>query len=115
MYKYSLHKKSTKNECPNCHKKTLVLYVDIETDEHVSPIVGRCDREINCGYHYSPKSYFMDTNQEIKNFVSNDFLQIKNQFASYHHQKELENIVIILLRFQIICLILLKNIIFPII
>ena len=90
MYKYSLHKKSTKHQCPNCAKKTLVLYVDIETDEHVSPIVGRCDREINCGYHYSPKSYFKDTNQEGKNFVATDRLLVKNQDASFHNEKELE-------------------------
>lgn len=63
MYKYSLQKKSTKHQCPNCNKKRLVLYIDLETKEYVSPLVGRCDREINCGYHYSPRSYFNDNNQ----------------------------------------------------
>lgn len=64
MYKYSLQKKSTKHQCPNCNKKRLVLYIDLETKEYVSPLVGRCDREINCGYHYSPRSYFNDNNQQ---------------------------------------------------
>lgn len=53
MYKYSLHKKSIKHNCPNCNKKTLVLYIDTETSAYISEAVGRCDREINCGYHYS--------------------------------------------------------------
>jgi hypothetical protein len=48
---------------PNCGKgKTFSLYIDTETGEHISPIVGRCDRESNCGYHYTPKQYFQDNN-----------------------------------------------------
>jgi hypothetical protein len=66
MHKYTLHKKSTKHPCPNCNKKTMVLYIDVESSEYVSLIVGRCDREINCGYHYTPKSYFTDNNIEYK-------------------------------------------------
>lgn len=34
--------------------------MDIETNEHVGDRVGRCDREIECGYHYTPKKYFAD-------------------------------------------------------
>jgi hypothetical protein len=30
------------------------------TGKHVHPTVGRCNREINCGYHYTPKQYFTD-------------------------------------------------------
>jgi hypothetical protein len=26
--------------------------------EHIHPSVGRCNRESNCGYHYTPKQYF---------------------------------------------------------
>lgn len=60
MYKYSLHKKSIKHHCPNCNKKRFVRYIDNETQEYISSKVGRCDREINCGYHYKPKQYFFD-------------------------------------------------------
>ncbi len=53
----------SRNDCPNpnCNgKKTFVRYIDSETGEEVSPIVGRCNREVKCGYHYSPKQYFQD-------------------------------------------------------
>lgn len=32
----------------------------METGEHLHPSVGKCNREINCGYHYTPKQYFQD-------------------------------------------------------
>jgi hypothetical protein len=38
------------------------LYIDTETGEHISPNVGRCNRESNCGHHYTPKQYFQDNN-----------------------------------------------------
>ena len=64
MYKYSLHNKSIKHICPLCLKKRLVLYIDNETQTYLSEKVGRCDREISCGYHYTPKIYFQDNNVE---------------------------------------------------
>jgi Domain of unknown function (DUF6371)/Zinc beta-ribbon finger, putative len=71
MYKYTLHKSSKKHLCPNCEKKRFVLYIDVETGNFISPKVGRCDREINCGYHYPPKSFFQDNNQEYVSKVDN--------------------------------------------
>jgi len=55
---------NTRYCCPSCqHKdKTFVRYIDIETGEHIHPSVGRCNRESNCGYHYTPKQYFQDNN-----------------------------------------------------
>lgn len=46
--------------CPNCNKKTFVRYIDTETGQHIADHVGRCNREVNCGYHYTPKLYFTD-------------------------------------------------------
>jgi hypothetical protein len=52
---------NTRFNCPLCkHKKSFVLYIDMETGKHIHPSVGRCNREINCGYHYPPKMYFQD-------------------------------------------------------
>jgi hypothetical protein len=53
---------NTRFHCPGCqHKdKTFSLYIDTETGEHIHPTVGRCNRESNCGYHYTPKQYFQD-------------------------------------------------------
>lgn len=50
--------------CPGCQQreKTFSLYIDAITCEHINPSVGRCNRESNCGYHYTPKQYFQDNN-----------------------------------------------------
>jgi hypothetical protein len=55
---------NTRYRCPNCQQrdKTFSLYIDTETGEHIHPSVGRCNRESNCGYHYTPKQYFQDNN-----------------------------------------------------
>jgi len=56
---------TTRYRCPapNCGKdKIFSLYIDTETNKHIHPTVGRCNRESNCGYHYTPKQYFQDNN-----------------------------------------------------
>jgi len=56
---------NTRYRCPapNCgNGKTFSLYIDTETGEHIHPTVGRCNRESNCGHHYTPKQYFQDNN-----------------------------------------------------
>ena len=54
VFKYSLDKSSKKSICPNCNKKTFVYYVDTETGNYLPTDYGRCDRELNCGYHKAP-------------------------------------------------------------
>ena len=70
---------NTRYRCPECNNrdKTFVRYIDTETGEHIAPGVGRCNRESNCSYHYTPKQYFQDNN------ISFDTPQPK----SYHKQK----------------------------
>jgi hypothetical protein len=69
-HRYNLEKykgSSTRRRCPGCGKnKTFAVYIDAETNESLSDSVGRCNREIECGYHYAPKQYFVDNdiNQE---------------------------------------------------
>jgi hypothetical protein len=55
---------NTRYRCLSCQRrdKTFSLYIDTETGEHIHPTVGRCNRESNCGYHYTPKQYFQDNN-----------------------------------------------------
>lgn len=55
---------NTRYRCPTCQQrdKTFSLYIDTETGEHIHPTVGRCNRESNCGQHYTPKQYFQDNN-----------------------------------------------------
>lgn len=55
---------NTRYRCPQCQQrdKTFSLYIDTETSEHLHHTVGRCNRESNCGHHYTPKQYFQDNN-----------------------------------------------------
>jgi len=66
-YKHSLPKTSKKYQCPNCgHKNKFKRYINIETGEQLPDHVGRCDREDNCRYHYTPKQYFEETKLDRK-------------------------------------------------
>ncbi|MDR2806526.1 MAG: toprim domain-containing protein [Dysgonamonadaceae bacterium] len=60
-YKYSLSKKG-KNVCPECGRRTYVLYIDNTTGDPLHSTVGKCDRADNCGHHYTPKQYLSDNN-----------------------------------------------------
>lgn len=60
-YRYILEPykgKSTRYICPKCGKREFVLYIDKETGEPINERVGRCNREIKCGYHLPPREYF---------------------------------------------------------
>jgi len=57
--KYSLSKKG-KNICPECGKKSFVLYIDNNTGNSLHSTVGKCDRLNNCDHRYTPKQYFKD-------------------------------------------------------
>ncbi|MCI1267909.1 MAG: DUF6371 domain-containing protein [Saprospiraceae bacterium] len=54
----------TRYYCPSCQQrdKTFSLYIDRDTGEYIHSSVGRCNRESNCGHHYTPKQYFHDNN-----------------------------------------------------
>ncbi|WP_202927857.1 DUF6965 family protein [Cyclobacterium roseum] len=53
-HRYSLEKGSKKHYCPDCNKKTFVLYIDTETGDYLPKQYGRCDRESKCLYHLNP-------------------------------------------------------------
>jgi hypothetical protein len=63
-YKYQLEKysgRSSRYTCPQCGKAhRFTRYIDTETAQHLAPHVGRCNREVECGYHYKPKEFFQD-------------------------------------------------------
>ena len=58
IYRYTLDNSSKKFLCPQCGKKRLVKYIDQESQKYLADHIGRCDREVNCGYHFIPKEYF---------------------------------------------------------
>lgn len=52
---------STRHTCPECgQKQSFTLYLDGNTNEPIHRTVGKCNRESKCGYHYTPKQYFID-------------------------------------------------------
>lgn len=65
-YRYTLEPykgMKTRYRCVNCNKPNVFTrYIDTQTNEHLTDAVGRCTREIKCGYHYKPKQYFQDNN-----------------------------------------------------
>lgn len=69
---------NTRYRCPSCQRrdKTFSLYIDTETGEQIHPTVGRCNRESNCGYHYTPKQYFQDNDISF-NTYQGATLQVK--------------------------------------
>lgn len=51
--------RGTRHSCPNCGKaKEFTWYVDTLGAIVFPDYVGKCNREINCGYHYPPRQYF---------------------------------------------------------
>ncbi len=83
MYKYTLEKKSTKHICPNCGKKRFVRYIDSETDEYLASQVGRCDREMSCGYHFPPKLYFEGRKEHYSPIIDNnaDYYKLEKEMS----------------------------------
>ena len=53
--------KDTRHDCPSCKAKlSFTQYLDGNTHKPIHDIVGKCNRESKCGYHYTPKQYFLD-------------------------------------------------------
>ncbi|HRG21958.1 MAG TPA: DUF6371 domain-containing protein [Saprospiraceae bacterium] len=55
----------TRFHCPSCEHRTksFVRYINTQTGEHIHPLVGKCNRDLKCGYHYTPKQYFQENPQ----------------------------------------------------
>ncbi len=68
MYELEKYKgRDTRYTCPVCgqaHKFT--RYINIDDGEYLASYVGKCDREINCGYHFPPRQYFAANGIEQK-------------------------------------------------
>lgn len=63
-YRYTLKPYRTPADritCPSCgQKRCFSPYINTDTGEILHPIVGRCDHEKKCGYHYKPSEFFSD-------------------------------------------------------
>ncbi len=62
---------STRFTCPKCGKKhSFTRYIDTDTNTYIDERVGICNRAIKCGYHLSPKQFFLMVND--KGLMVND-------------------------------------------
>jgi hypothetical protein len=51
--------KTSRHQCPECNRpKAFTRYIDTDTGEYIADYVGRCNRELSCGYHYAPRQFF---------------------------------------------------------
>jgi hypothetical protein len=51
----------TRHTCPSCGKaRQFTRYIDTQTKQPLGYQVGKCNRENNCGYHYTPSQFFRD-------------------------------------------------------
>ena len=84
LQKYSL---GSKIACPCCERpRCFVRYVDEEGIVSFPNEVGKCDHEISCGYHYTPRDFFRDNpNVNIKEERPCDYVQP----AKSTHEKEI--------------------------
>ena len=62
-YNYHLekyHGRDSRHECPQCgDKHSFAYYVDA-AGNIIDKLVGRCNHESSCGYHYTPKEWYRD-------------------------------------------------------
>ena len=59
--------KETRHDCPSCKAKlSFTQYLDGNTHKPIHDLVGKCNRESKCGYHYTPKQYFIDNPSAVE-------------------------------------------------
>jgi len=85
--RYVLEKGSKKYNCPNCNKKTFVLYIDTELGSYLPDHYGRCDRESKCGHSNLPP---IDT---AAYYVQIDSIKIISDRAVLITQKGIKQVI----------------------
>ena len=62
ILRYKLEKykgAGSRHTCPRCKgKREFTRYIEISTGKELHPDVGKCNRIVKCGYHYTPKQFF---------------------------------------------------------
>ena len=53
--------RASRHKCPKCgDPHSFAYYLDGNTGQPIDKTVGRCNHESGCGYHYTPKQFFID-------------------------------------------------------
>ena len=63
--------RASRHKCPKCgDPHSFAYYLDGNTGLPIDKTVGRCNHESGCGYHYTPKQFFIDNPVEKECFVN---------------------------------------------
>ncbi|WP_099463169.1 DUF6371 domain-containing protein [Parabacteroides provencensis] len=63
--------KASRHKCPRCNDPhSFARYLDGNTGQVIDKNVGRCNHESGCGYHYTPKQFFIDNPVKRERFVA---------------------------------------------
>lgn len=75
--------KASRHKCPKCNDlHSFAYYLDGNTGQVIDKTVGRCNHESGCGYHYTPKQFFIDNPAEKERFT------VPIQQKPIQHQRE---------------------------
>ena len=59
--------RASRHKCPKCgDPHSFAYYLDGNTGQPINKTVGRCNHESGCGYHYTPKQFFIDNPVEME-------------------------------------------------
>lgn len=62
--------RASRHKCPKCgDPHSFAYYLDGNTGQVIDKNVGRCNHESGCGYHYTPKQFFIDNPVEKERFI----------------------------------------------
>lgn len=64
--------KQSRHTCPQCGRRYCFTYYVDEFGNPLDETVGRCDHESGCGYHYTPKEFFADHPDRVKDTSAED-------------------------------------------
>lgn len=80
--------KTSRHKCPKCgDPHSFAYYLDGNTGLPIDKTVGRCNHESRCGYHYTPKQFFIDNPVEKEHFISS-----VQQKPTQKHKRKIGNI-----------------------
>jgi hypothetical protein len=54
------YKPNSRYTCPACNSRGVFVRYVADDGSYLSEMVGRCNRENKCGYHYKPKEFYAD-------------------------------------------------------
>ena len=61
--------RASRHKCPKCGDlHSFAYYLDGNTGQPIDKTVGRCNHESGCGYHYTPKQFFIDNPVEKERY-----------------------------------------------